>query len=441
MWPAIGCGRKRSRCWRAPSGCIAICSGRPAASAPAGLGAAGRYSRDRIRSLGARRLAGRRSRQRRSRDRQRRTGDRRGAHLSARAAHRRHSSPGAAAGLFRPAAASAGRTLQRRAPRGGRWMSGDYLAESGAIVAEAEMLSSIKLHRERPRCRRLPPDALIIVPVRNIVLFPGLVLPITLGRARSIAAAQQAVRDQRQIGILMQRDAGGGRAGRRSTCTAWARFANIVRYITAPDGSHHLVCQGEQRFQVVEFLERLAVLCRARAANPRARRHSAEVEARFVNLQAQTLEAIAASAAGAAELLAAIQSIDVARRARRPRRRLHGRQARGEAGDPRDARHLRAHGQGLAAAGAPHRGLAAVAGDRPADQGGARRAPARGAVARADGGDPAPARRRRGGQGRRNGRARQGDHQCRHAEGSRGAGAQGTAPAAAHARSGRPNTA
>jgi len=43
----------------------------------------------------------------------------------------------------------------------------------------------------------LPPDALIIVPVRGIVLFPHLVLPITLARPRSIAAAQQAVRDQR----------------------------------------------------------------------------------------------------------------------------------------------------------------------------------------------------------------------------------------------------
>src|ERR1700734_3134004 len=53
----------------------------------------------------------------------------------------------------------------------------------------------------------LPPDALIIVPVRNTVLFPGLVLPITLGRPKSIAAAQQAVREQRQGGILLQRPA------------------------------------------------------------------------------------------------------------------------------------------------------------------------------------------------------------------------------------------
>ena len=60
----------------------------------------------------------------------------------------------------------------------------------------------------------LPPDGLLIVPVRNTVLFPGTVFPIALGRERSIAAAQQAVREERQIGLLMQRDAEVGRPGR-----------------------------------------------------------------------------------------------------------------------------------------------------------------------------------------------------------------------------------
>ena len=60
---------------------------------------------------------------------------------------------------------------------------------------------------ETPAMAPLPSDALIILAVRNTVLFPGLVLPITVGRPGSVAAAQQAVREQRQIGILMQRDA------------------------------------------------------------------------------------------------------------------------------------------------------------------------------------------------------------------------------------------
>src|SRR6516164_8234106 len=97
----------------------------------------------------------------------------------------------------------------------------------------------------------LPPDALIIVPVRNTVLFPGLVLPITLGRPKSIAAAQQAVRDQRQVGILLQRvsDVEDPTAIDMHRMGA---LANIVRYITAPDGTHHLVCQGERRFPLFE---------------------------------------------------------------------------------------------------------------------------------------------------------------------------------------------
>ena len=54
---------------------------------------------------------------------------------------------------------------------------------------------------------RIPDDALIIVAVRNIVLFPGVVAPITINRPKSIAAAQQALREQRPIGILLQRNA------------------------------------------------------------------------------------------------------------------------------------------------------------------------------------------------------------------------------------------
>lgn len=52
----------------------------------------------------------------------------------------------------------------------------------------------------------LPPDALAIVPAREIVLFPGAVLQLTVGRPGSIAAVQHALRDGQQIGALMQRD-------------------------------------------------------------------------------------------------------------------------------------------------------------------------------------------------------------------------------------------
>ena len=52
--------------------------------------------------------------------------------------------------------------------------------------------------------RPLPDDALIILPARNMVMFPGVVMPITIGRARSQAAAQEAVRLSKPIGVLLQ---------------------------------------------------------------------------------------------------------------------------------------------------------------------------------------------------------------------------------------------
>src|SRR5215475_3693973 len=155
--------------------------------------------------------------------------------------------------------------------------------------------------------RPLPPDALIIVPVRNTVLFPGIVLPITVGRARSIAAVQQAVRQQHQVGILLQRE-GDLLDPMPIDMHRIGTVANIVRYVTAPDGSHHLICQGDQRFQIAEFLSGwpFFVARVVRIAEPATL--TSEIEARFLNLQRQALEALELLPQAPQELIAAVQS-------------------------------------------------------------------------------------------------------------------------------------
>ena len=154
----------------------------------------------------------------------------------------------------------------------------------------------------------LPPDALIIVPVRGIVLFPHLVLPITLARPRSIGAAQQAVRDQRQVGILMQRAADIADPA-PIDMHRMGTVASIVRYLTAPDGTHHLVCQGDQRFQVTEFLNGWPFFVARVVRIPEPESRSPAIEARFINLKAQTAEAISLLPQAPPELAASIQSI------------------------------------------------------------------------------------------------------------------------------------
>src|ERR1700730_11027478 len=126
----------------------------------------------------------------------------------------------------------------------------------------------------------IPADALIIIPVRNTVLFPGMIAPITLGRPEAIAAAQQAVREQRQIGILLQRDAELNEPGPDDLHRV-GTVANIVRYLTGPDDSHHIVCQGIQRIRVLDFLPGTPFPA-ARVLNiPEPTTNSPEIEARF----------------------------------------------------------------------------------------------------------------------------------------------------------------
>ena len=154
----------------------------------------------------------------------------------------------------------------------------------------------------------LPPDAIIIVPVREMVMFPGVVLPITIGRPRSLAAAQQAVREQRPVGIVLQRDPQADDPS-ANDLHRFGTVANIARYITAPDGTHHLVVQGEQRFQVTEFLEGWPFFVARGLRIPEPDPRSSEIEARFLHLKGQTLEALELLPQSPQELINAVQSV------------------------------------------------------------------------------------------------------------------------------------
>jgi ATP-dependent Lon protease len=141
-----------------------------------------------------------------------------------------------------------------------------------------------------------------------MVLFPGTVMPLSIGRSKSIAAAQQAVREQRQIGILKQRD------GEQADPSAIdmhriGTIANIVRYVTAPDGTHHLICQGDQRFQTMEFLSGWPFLVARIQRVNEPTDASSNMEARFLNLQRQTTEALELLPQVPQELLMAVQNI------------------------------------------------------------------------------------------------------------------------------------
>jgi len=143
----------------------------------------------------------------------------------------------------------------------------------------------------RTPVKPLPEDAIIVIPMRNTVLFPGVISPITVGRASSVAAAQEAVRSERSIGFLLQRDARKNEVA--SQDVYWVGTAGqVVRYITGGEGAHHLVVQGQSRFRVLEFLEGWPFLVARVAYVEQSEAMTPAIEARFMQLKEQAAEAI-----------------------------------------------------------------------------------------------------------------------------------------------------
>lgn len=154
---------------------------------------------------------------------------------------------------------------------------------------------------------KIPEDALIIIPVREMVLFPGAIAPIAIARPKSVAAAQQALREQRPIGIVLQRSPETEEPGPDDLYRV-ATIANIVRYITAPDGTHHIVCQGVQRARILDFLPGSPFPAARIQQIPEPTTFSPEIEARALNLQRQAIEAVELLPQAPPELVAMFQS-------------------------------------------------------------------------------------------------------------------------------------
>jgi ATP-dependent Lon protease len=153
-----------------------------------------------------------------------------------------------------------------------------------------------------------PEDVLIILPVRDVVLFPGVVLPVAISGKRALAAAQEAVRTQRRVGVLLQRDGADDEpdGGLHRVGTA----ASIVRFVTAADGSHHVICQGEQRFTVLDYVSREPFFVARIEPHKELTVMDREVEARGLNLRDKALEALQLLPQAPAELANAIRGIE-----------------------------------------------------------------------------------------------------------------------------------
>ena len=155
----------------------------------------------------------------------------------------------------------------------------------------------------------LPADVLLIVPVRNLVMFPGAVTQVALTRDFSMRAAQEAVQHGYKLGIVLQKDPSVD-TPKPEDLYRIGTTVSVVRYLKAPNGVHHLICQGEQRFRTLDYLSGLPFLAARFDLLPDHVNTDAEVEARAALLKQKAIEAIDLLPQVPPELAPALQNIE-----------------------------------------------------------------------------------------------------------------------------------
>ncbi len=98
------------------------------------------------------------------------------------------------------------------------------------------------------------PEILSILPLRNTVLFPGVVIPITVGRDKSIKLIKEAYKGDRVIGVVAQKDVSIEDPSFDQLHSV-GTVANIIKMLQMPDGNTTVIIQGKQRFQLVEEVQ------------------------------------------------------------------------------------------------------------------------------------------------------------------------------------------
>lgn len=98
------------------------------------------------------------------------------------------------------------------------------------------------------------PETLAILPLRNTVLFPGVVIPITVGRDKSIKLIKEAYKGNKIIGVVSQKDVSIEDPTFEQLNTV-GTVANIIKLLQMPDGNTTVIIQGKQRFSLIEEVQ------------------------------------------------------------------------------------------------------------------------------------------------------------------------------------------
>lgn len=130
----------------------------------------------------------------------------------------------------------------------------NILTVSDLLDSETDFIPLLSSEDEEQMNAEDVPEILPVLPLRNTVLFPGVVIPITVGRDKSIALIREYYKTTRIIGVVAQKDAN-VEDPEFEDLNEIGTVAQIIKILQMPDGSTTAIIQGKRRFRVTELIQ------------------------------------------------------------------------------------------------------------------------------------------------------------------------------------------
>ncbi len=153
-----------------------------------------------------------------------------------------------------------------------------------------------------------PDDAMIILPLRNVVLFPLALAPLSFRRKMSVEAVEEAVRREKPIGVLCQRDPATA-TPQPSDLYSVGTTAQVLRVGRLPGHLQQVLVQGARRFKIVDYLQTEPYLVARVTFLDDAKLESNEFEAQVLHLRQQMEHVLTLLPVHAPELAAAVEGL------------------------------------------------------------------------------------------------------------------------------------
>jgi ATP-dependent Lon protease len=186
----------------------------------------------------------------------------------------------------------------------------DSLLNSGGIDEESEFIPILSDEEEDELMKVNVPDVLPILPLRNTVLFPGVVIPITIGREKSLKLVKEVYRKNKILGAVAQNNVTIDEPEMKDLYKT-GTVAQILKILEMPDGSTSVIIQGKKRFQIMDLVsDRPFYVARVEVLDDKRSGNDDELKAIVATLKDLSLKIIKLSSNIPPEATFAVKNIE-----------------------------------------------------------------------------------------------------------------------------------